>query len=181
MNKLFPSSNTEQERVLAAITKLIHDYCNTTFEPTPRVSEKYDSISEIVLDHRPILSVLSVTDNGVHLEEDAETTGFFVYEERIILTDPSRKRKGVVISYTSGFYEVPPLVEAVALELARYRLFQETEKGTLFYKTQKMEERAYEIDEELSELKILSKLSRWVQPISSSLKRGGGPLRLGVM
>jgi len=182
MNNLFPKlSTTEKGKVNEEITKLIYNYCNTTFEPVNREGEKYDSSSEVVLEHRPIISIVSVVDDGRSLNEDAETNGFFVYKERIVLTNPSRKRKALRVTYTSGHVDVPPLAKSVALELARYRVFQDQQKGTLFYKSQRMEERDYEIDEDMSELKILSKLYAYVQPVSSSLKRGSGPIRLGVM
>lgn len=182
MNNLFPKlSTTEKGKVNEEITKLIYNYCNTTFEPVNREGEKYDSSSGVILEHRPIISVVSVVDDGRSLNEDAETNGFFVYKERIVLTNPSRKRKALRVTYTSGHVDVPPLAKSVALELARYRVFQDQQKGTLFYKSQRMEERDYEIDEDMSELKILSKLYAYVQPVSSSLKRGSGPIRLGVM
>lgn len=175
---LLPDLSTEeQEEVNEVITKLIHEYCNTTFEARSR-EERYDSRVELLLEHRPIISVSELTDNGIALVEDVD---FFVYTDKVILDRPSGKRKGVRIVYNSGFTEVPQTVKEVAFELFRYRVFTATEGSLLFYKTQRIEERMYERDPDLDEETILSRLSPWVQPVSRDLKGRSELFRVGVI
>lgn len=163
------------DEMVEAITKTICEYCNTTFELTTRSNEKYDSRVEVMLVHRPIHSVLALSDDGKDLTEDAD---FFVYDDKLVVEYPSRKKKGLLVTYKSGFEEPPQTVKDVALELAKFRAFKYSEGNLLYYKSQRTEERSYEISDE-EEIDILVRLNRWVQPPVS--KRGRGSLRIGYM
>jgi hypothetical protein len=173
LSPLFPEGDLED--INKAISDTICEYCNTTFELVERIDERYDSRVEITLLNRPIHEVTTISDDGALLMEDAD---FFVYEDKIVLESPSKKKKGVLITYISGFDDIPQTVKDVALELAKYRSFRSSEGNLLYYKSQKTEERAYEIGDN-DEIDILSRLSRWVQPMVS--KKGRGLIRIGYM
>ncbi len=164
------------EEIRNSITGLILEYCNTTFEPIDYTDEKYDSSSEIIPEHRPIISVSQITDTGILLTENID---YYVYPNRIFLENPSYLRKGIVISYKAGFPKVPEIVYIVARELLNYRHFKETQGAQLFYKSQTFEEREYQVNEDLDEQKILSKLSHLVQPLTIS--KSGSRIRIGII
>lgn len=177
IGQMIPDLTAEQiTKVNDSITLTIHEYCNTTFELVTYTDEIYDSSYEIVPAHRPIFSVSSLTDDSVAL---VENTSFYVYEDKVVIPSPSGTRKGLKISYKAGFEAVPEMVKTAALDLLKFRIFKDTEGNLLFYKSQVVEEREYEVDENLTESKILSQLSRYYQPLVVNKSRK--KLRVGYI
>lgn len=174
LEELFPDKNPEE--IQLSLINTIQEYCNTTFELKTREGF-YDSTFEVYLECRPIHLVSSIKDNGITLIENHD---FYVYKNKIVLNKPSKKRKGLNISYKSGFEEIPETIKAVALDLARFRAFNLYEKIG-FYKAQQTEERNFEYDQDIDEPALLSRLSQWVQPIINDVSQVKGPIRLGVM
>jgi len=177
IKEYFPDlSESELTEINDSITNIIHEYCNTTFEEVAYTDEILDSSYEVYPEHRPIITVSSLVDNSVTLDEDVD---FYTYPDRIILVTASMKRKALKLSYSAGFNVVPETVKSVALELLKFRTFKDTEGSLLFYKAQAVEEREYEIDRDLNEETILSRLDRYVQPrIFGRVKRG---IKVGYM
>lgn len=161
--------------IQSSITSAIEEYCNTTFNPVSYIDEVVDSNRIIKPSHLPIEFVRSVYDNGTELIENSD---FFVYPDRLILTSPSENLKGVTLSYIGGFSKVPDIVKQVAIDLAHFRRFKEGEGAMLFYKGQVFEEREYEVQVDLTELKILSRLKQWVQGPHRTAR---STIRVGVM
>lgn len=175
---LYPNlDSTSRNALNESITKMINEYCNTTFEEMTYTGEKYDSKAEFVPDHLPINSVTTLIDD----ENTAwvEDTDYYVYHNKIIINVPSNKRKAITITYKAGFTVVPEMVKKVATELLYYKAFREDEGSKLFYPEQTFEERTYKWDRNTNELSIMSKLSRWVQKSPSRDSRSS--IRVGVM
>jgi hypothetical protein len=174
---IYPDASDEEiTEINDSITRTIEEHCNTTFEEKEYTDEIHDSSYEIVPDHRPLNSVISLQDNGMSLSENGD---FYVYPDKIIIVSPSNLRKALKMTYKAGFKTIPELVKVVALELARFRAFKENEGSLLFYKTQVVETREYEFDPDMTEERILSQLSRYQQPITAGNTRKN--LRVGYI
>lgn len=180
--ELWPTYTEDQRLVInKAISNLIQEYCNTTFDERAYVSEVYDSMSPLVLLHMPIVSVTKLESrSGTEWTELIQDTDYFVYPDKIIIDNPSSNRKSIRLDYSAGLLDIPQLVYEVAVELLNYRFFKEGEGAFLFYKGQTFEEREYETDRDMNELKILSKLARYIQR-SAKKASGKGTIRVGVI
>lgn len=180
--QLWPSYTQEQrDTVNIGISNLIHQYCNTQFQSVDYLDEIHDNKSNLVLDHMPVISV-SKLESKVDGEwtELIEDTDYFVYSDKIVIESPTNYRKSLRVSYSAGIIEIPQMLYEVASELANYKLFKEGEGAFLFYKSQTFEERGYQSDRDMTEVKILSKLSKYIQR-SARRASGRGGLRVGVM
>lgn len=164
------------------LTRFIQEYCNTTFEAIEYTDEIYDSRAEIRPEHRPIISVESLaerTEVGATPVALVEDLDYYVYPDRILIVNPYKVRKGIILSYTAGLETIPQMASRVALDLANYWYFKDSEGSLLFYSSQTLEEREYKTRPDLSEITILRRLSALVQPRNSG--RGKQGIRIGVM
>jgi len=180
--ELFPTLDASARSALnISITQMIEEYCNTKFDSRSYEGEYYDDKADILLDNMPILSITSVQrKNGEDLTDLVADEDYYVYPDRLVMDSPTGYRRYLKIAYVAGMPSVPPLAYQVALDLARYKAFKDTEGIMLFYKAQTFEERQYQTNPDVSEVKILSRLSRYVQS-SRKKSAGKGAIRVGVM
>ena len=89
----------------------------------------------------------------------------------------SFKLNGAILDYEYGvsLEDIPSSVYDVALDLARFQYFKETEGLLLFYDKQTFEERSYEFNSS-REKQILARLNPWVRKL-----QGRGRFRIGVI
>jgi len=192
-------SDAELEAISEAITGTIEEYCNTSIG-LKRRRERFDSTRTIKPEFLPITRVINLIDGNRGLPQDTanipdfpnedwqtdieyvstpmiEGTDYIVYKDKITIPNPSGKLNGVVLDYEYGIRteDIPISVYDVALDLARFQYFKETEGLLLFYDKQTFEERSYEFNSS-RERQILSRLNSLVRKF-----QGRGRIRIGVI
>ena len=180
--ELFPTLDAAARSSLnASITRMIEEYCNTKFDTRTYEDEYCDDRSSVLFFNMPIISVESVyrIDDTELLLLDADED-YYVYPDRLDLVSATGNKRGLVVSYTAGLPVVPPIAYEVALDLARYKAFKESEGILLFYKSQTFEERQYKTNPSLDEFKILGRMKQYVQ-LGKKTSAGKGSIRVGVM
>ncbi len=192
-------TDEELTKLSEAITARIEEYCSTGIG-IKAIRERFDSLQTIKPEFLPITKVVHLIDGdkGKPLntsdypdfpKEDWKTdieyvsplmtegTDYIVYKDHITIPSPSGELNGVVLDYEYGtsIEDIPSSVYDVALDLARFQYFKETEGLLLFYDKQTFEERSYEFNSS-RERQILARLNSWVRKL-----QGRGRIRVGVI
>ena len=192
-------TDEELTNLSEAITGRIEEYCSTGIGLKSK-REHFDSTKTIKPEFLPITKVVHLIDGdkGKPLnnadypdfpKEDWKTeieyvsalmtegTDYIVYKDHITIPNPSGELNGVVLDYEYGvsIEDIPSSVYDVALDLARFQYFKETEGLLLFYDKQTFEERSYEFNTS-REQQILARLNPWVRKL-----QGRGRIRIGVI
>lgn len=166
VQEAYPELSLERQNKLGeSVDRLIDEYLDTSFEPLQHL-EILDSQSYIRPSRIPIVSVESLSDNGVNLEKDV---GYFVYKGHIKLVAPSGYNQAIEISYTHGYSSVPEMVKTVAEQILWFRALSKNPQVA----KESFEEYSYELVDSPSVVKLLRQLRRY--------KNSGPRFRVGVI
>lgn len=192
-------TDEELTNLSEAITGRIEEYCSTSVGLKTK-RDCFDSTQTIRPELIPITKVVHLIDGdrGRPLNDAdypdfpkeqwqtdieyvsspmIEGTDYIVYRDHITIPSPSGKLNGAILDYEYGvsLEDIPSSVYDVALDLARFQYFKETEGLLLFYDKQTFEERSYEFNSS-REKQILARLNPWVRKL-----QGRGRFRIGVI
>ncbi len=151
------------EKRLIDLSKVIDEYCNTTFKPT-QAEWKTDLRLKVRTLKKPLISVEEVKVLDEALVEDED---YYVYPEKNLIEfeDISRykkRKKALNFKYTYGYVEVPAIVKEVLLELFKDSLESANTVGKI--KSEQWEDYSYTLSDSTETTQnILSRLDRFIE------------------
>jgi hypothetical protein len=151
------------EKRLIDLSKVIDEYCNTTFKPT-QIEWKTDLRLKVRALKKPLISIEEVKVLGEALVEDED---YYVYPEKNLIefddmSNYRRRKKALNLKYTYGYVEVPSIVKEVLLELLKDSLESANMSGKV--KSEQWEDYQYTLADSTETTKnILSRLDRFIE------------------
>lgn len=151
------------EKRLESLSKVIEEYCNTSFKPI-QTEWKTDLKSRVKVLKKPLISVEEVNVLGETLVEDED---YYVYPEKNRIefeniSRYSRRKKALTIKYTYGYGKVPAIVKEVLLELFKDSLVNANTTSRV--KSEQWEDYSYTLaDSTETTQNILARLDRFIE------------------
>ena len=133
LNITTTTDDEELRRFLAVATEMAERYCNRALR-RKTISETHDGDTEaLLLRSRPVLSITTVTENGVALAAtdytlDA-TAGLLLRGSTTAELEWCDGRQNITVAYVSGYTDPPQVAQQAVLELTRH-LWQ-TQRGNV--------------------------------------------------